>query len=138
MIEVKEDKMQQFIKFIIDLVDDEFYNYLGESKAEEYFLSGGCLELYKIIKYFIPDIDLFYNIDGHIRIGYQNYLYDVSGKYIISDNYIKLTEDNMMELNDKLGRTEIRFERKQVNVAIINELNMCSGSYVKKIINNLR
>lgn len=135
---MNEEKVIEFINFINELVDDEFSEYL-DVPARYYFLHGGCLELAKVLRYYIPESTMAINENGdHIAIKYRNNLYDGTGKIEAPERFFELNDDDVLYLSDYLGRNEIKFERKSVDNAIIQELEQCSGNYVKNLISNIR
>jgi len=132
------NNMESFINFVNELVDDEFDNYLGGVKAKYYFLNKGCLEFVKIIMAYFPSVTIVSNrkID-HLAIKYNNLIYDASGK-ISGIDFEEITKQEFDILQDFLGIPEVRFEHNQVSKAVIDELNMCSGDFVKILVEKIK
>ena len=125
--------MEYFIRFILDLVSDEFYQYLSPVPIKYYFLNGGCLELAKVLKHYYPAGKIIINEKrNHILFLYQDKLYDATGELKL-DTYEEIKDINLIE--DYIGNKEVRFERKQPHHAIIEELESIHDNYVKKLTN---
>jgi hypothetical protein len=133
-----KEMMVEFIDFIIDLTDDEFDNYLDGISSRYYFDHGGCLEFVKILKHFIPNLEYVISKEkNHVAVKKDNNIFDCNGLRTDNENFELITEDVLIDLEDYLGIPEVKFENKKVNDAIVNELKMCSGNYVKKIVHNI-
>lgn len=124
--------MEEFISFILDLVDDEFYQYLDYQNARYYFLNGGCLELVKVLMHYYPSGKVVINDKyNHIAFLYNGNIYDATG--LVKEGKFSILE-NIEEADDYLGRGEIRFEHKRPNQAIIEELNKIDISFIHKLV----
>lgn len=131
-----EDQIEIFIEFIKQLVNDEFDYAIDYVGAEYYFLNGGCLEFAKILKNYILDSKIVINRQlNHFAICYQDHYYDVRGK-IQSDDFFEVSDEYLKEYQDYYGRNRM-IENCSVDVAVIQELNNCSGNYVKKLMNHI-
>ena len=118
----------KFIQFIKELTDDEFCYYLGYIPSTIYFKNGGCYELVKILKHFLPDSQIWVsNNYEHCITSYKGILYDIDG--IVEDNtdYHLATKDDIDFLNDETmyGRPEIRFEYMKPSIALIQNILEC-------------
>lgn len=69
--------IKEFIKFTIELFQDEFYQMISPYDAKQYFVSGGCFELAQVVHYFFPDGKYILKKDGsHVAILYAGEIYD--------------------------------------------------------------
>lgn len=124
--------MEQFINFILELVDDEFYQYLDSFPAQYYFLNGGCIEFAKILKYYYPDGTFVIDQNkDHVAFLYENIIYDATG--IIKEGNWKLLK-SLESIENTFGNNEIKFENKAPHIAIIDEISQINSSYIKKIL----
>lgn len=129
--------VELLIEFICDLVDDEFSGYLGDVPAKYYFLHGGCLEFAKVLNHFVPHSFLMINQTfDHFAIKINDDVYDCTGK-IEKEKFNKVDIDFLEKYQHYYGIPEIKFEKKEVSVALISELNECSGDYVKKLVKQI-
>lgn len=123
--------MEQFIDFILELVDDEFYQYLDSIPAQYYFLNGGCIEFAKILKYYYPNGTFVIDQNkDHVAFLYENTIYDATG--IVKEGKWNIVK-NLDIIENTLGNTEIKFENKTPHIAIINEISQINPDYIKKI-----
>lgn len=124
----------KLIQFINGLVDEVFGDYIDDIPAEYYFKNGGCLEFASILHHYIPNSFFVLNqIDqDHIALKIEDAVYDCEGVHDPKD-YLVLTLEEVKNYQECYGRG-ILFEQKPVNVAVIDELNSCSGDYVKKLV----
>lgn len=121
--------MTEFITFINELVDDEFYQAIEPLKAEDYFASGGCYEFAKILKAFLPESKIMVRKDHkHLAVFYKGNLYDAKG-VCQKEDFQDITEEDEIRFADSLlyGIPEIKFERKEVAVAVTTEMKNCVG-----------
>lgn len=125
--------MEEFIYFILDLVDDEFSRFLYPFRAQYYFLNGGCLELAKVLKHYYPTGKIVINGNrNHILFLYQGDTYDATGKVKLNP-YEEVMDMSLIE--DFIGNHEIKFEGKMPHDAIIEELTQINDNYIKKLTN---
>lgn len=123
--------MENFIQFILDLVNDEFYQYLSPVLVKYYFLNGGCLELAKVLKHYYPEGDYVINDqNNHIAFLYQKQVYDANG--IAEESKWKIIH-HLSELEDYYGNKEIYFEHLLPHQAILKEINEIDPNIVKKM-----
>lgn len=133
----EKNTFEKLLDFILDLVDDEFDQYLSPVNACYYFSGIGCLELAKIIKHFIPSCTLKTNPEsGHIAISCEEETYSAGGKIPNAENYIEIEEEEMELLNEYYHQ-EILFEGKPVAEAVIQELELCTGDYLANLISSI-
>lgn len=119
--------MMQFITFIKELVDDEFYQAIEPVSAEAYFAGGGCYEFAKILKTFLPESKIMMRKDyKHCAVFYKGNIYDAKG-VCEKEDFQDLTEEDQLRLDDPLlcGRSEIKFEGKEVATAVSEEIKLC-------------
>ncbi len=123
--------MEYFIKFILDLVNDEFYQYLSPVSAKYYFLNGGCLELAKVLKSYYPEGQYVINSQkNHIAFLYQNQIYDANG---IAEKANWEIINNINEFEDYYGNKDIYFKHLPPNQAILQELKEIDMNIIKKL-----
>ena len=95
------DKIDEFIKFVIDLYNDEFNYTIDYIDAAYYFLHGGCYELAQIIKHYFKDAKYVIrkSDNDHCAILYQGKIYDAYDSY---------NEEKKAELiNEGINKREI-------------------------------
>ena len=123
--------MENFIQFILDLVSDEFYQYLSPVPVKYYFLNGGCLELAKVLKHYYPEGDYVINDQkNHIAFLYQKQVYDANG--IAEESKWEIVH-LLSELEDYYGNKEIYFEHLLPHQAILKEIDEIDANIVKKM-----
>lgn len=119
---MKKDSIEKFIEFVKDLVNEFDFLYEQQVDSEYYFLHGGCYELYKVVKYYFPNVQCVIKKDlKHCAILYNDKIYDITGKINDIENYrIADTEDiRYMEHCFGLNIKELQKEN------IIIELEKC-------------
>lgn len=135
----QKDNMQTFIDFIIELAYDEFDYcisavYIREISMRYYFRYGGCLELAKVLQYFIPSARICINKKtDHFVIQYNNAYYDAEEKYETNQEFEEVSLEYITKHSEKYGK-DVLFEGKPVHLALIQELKNCSGDYVSNLI----
>lgn len=130
-----KEVMIEFIDFIVDLIDDEFDNYLDGIPSRYYFLNGGCLEFVKILKHFIPNLEYVISKDkNHVAVKIENHIFDCTGYRIDDENFEIISEQELVYLEDYFGIPEVKFENKNVDETVVNEIKQCSGDYVKNLV----
>ena len=126
--------MEYFIKFILDLVNDEFYQYVSPVPIKYYFLNGGCLELAKVLKHYYPEGQYVINEQkNHIAFLYQEQVYDANG---VAEKANWEIVNNVSDLEDYYGNKDIYFEHLLPHQAILKELNEIDKNIMKKLIKN--
>ncbi len=119
--------MMQFITFIKELVDDEFYQAIEPVSAEVYFAGGGCYEFAKILKTFLPGSKVMITKDyNHCGVYYKGKVYDAKG-VCEKEDFQDLTEEDKLKLDDpwRYGIPEVKFEGKEVATAVSEEIKLC-------------
>lgn len=111
---LKIDNIQDLIKLVLGVTDDDLYTYIGGIKAYQFFVSGGCYELAKIVKYYFKDAEYVLRNDGeHVAILYNNEIYDaydgLDADEILSENipekvFIKNLEDFNIVSEEELNK----------------------------------
>lgn len=130
------DNFKTFIEFIIDLASDEFGNYVPCS-MRLYFRNGGCLELAKILQYFIPSIHIYFSMEeDHFIVFYNGKFYDAFGEKENTETFQEVSYEYLQQHGEKYGK-DILFEGKPVHLAMIQELKACSGNYVSELVTML-
>ena len=126
--------MEYFIKFILDLVSDEFYQYVSPVPIKYYFLNGGCLELAKVLKHYYPEgQDVINEQKNHIAFLYQEQVYDANG---VAEKANWEIVNNVSDLEDYYGNKDIYFEHLLPHQAILKELNEIDKNIMKKLVKN--
>lgn len=126
--------MEYFIKFILDLVSDEFYQYVSPVPIKYYFLNGGCLELAKVLKHYYPEGQYVINEQkNHIAFLYQEQVYDANG---VAEKANWEIVNNVSDLEDYYGNKDIYFEHLLPHQAILKELNEIDKNIMKKLVKN--
>ena len=110
----KEGKtMEYFINFVIDLANEELYEYL-DGDAKSYFLQGGCFEFAKIIKSYIKSSQIVINKDyDHCGILHEGNIYDATGK--------------VKDMENRFGIPEKQYIKgKRISDYLIEEIKQCN------------
>ena len=76
------DNSKNLIRFIIPLFYEETGIAFNSDEAVDYFVSGGCYELAKIVKHYFPDTEYVVRNDhGHVAILESGTIYDAYDFY---------------------------------------------------------
>ena len=133
-----------FIKFIEELTDEEFSYYLGYIPSKIYFKSGGCYELVKTLRYFLPDSEIYLTYSSepdvdHCALFYKGILYDIDGVIEDMNVFHPANKIDLEYLNDEYfyGRKEIRFEGKKPSEALIEEIKNCRIEHLIESCNSI-
>lgn len=133
------DNVESLIKFIEELVNDEFDYCIDYIDAEYYFMHGGCLELAKILKKLIPEVEIVINDQlDHFAIKYHDNLYDATGKIKDQNSFCEISSSDIRTYEQYYGIPDIKFEHKSVDETIIDEIKEINCDYVKKLIHNIK
>lgn len=122
MIYMERNKIEKFIQFVVDLVqeDDTFMN--GGS-AGYYFTHGGCYELFKVVNHYIPETVCMINKEvDHCAIGYNNNIYDALGIVENKDEFSIATKEDIEYMERSFGLKIKSLESDN----IINEVEECN------------
>ena len=129
--------VEEFIDFIVSIVNDEFDYKLDFIDARYYFIHGGCLLFAQVLKYYLQDARIVLNGSlDHIAILYQNDYYDATGK-IENDNFQEVSLEYLESYQNQYGRPEIEINKKFTSQILIQELNDCSGNPVFMFLNKI-
>lgn len=134
--------IEEFIKFIIDLFNDEFGYCIGNKDAFYYFIQGGCYDLAQIIKHYFPSSEyVVYKDFEHCAILYNGVIYDAYssisydeyvkrfGIYARPEQYYKRIEDFKIYTKDEIDLFErpfgsnVKINGKPIVRVLVNELN---------------
>lgn len=129
--------IEELIVFICELVDDEFSEFVDGVSSKYYFLNGGCLEFAKTLNYFFPNSFFVINQSfDHIALEINDDIYDCTGK-VEKEKFERVEADFLENYQHYYGIPEIKFDKKEVSIALISELNECSGDYIKKLVKKI-
>lgn len=133
-----KDDVEKLIDFIKKIVDDEFDIYLDGYSASYYFLNGGCLELVLVLEKYLPVSTILYNEKkDHFAIKYKDKGYDATGKLKDLKDFTIVSDEYIQKHKSSYDHEDIKFERKNPSLAIIEELNNCSGNDFKNLVYKL-
>ena len=131
-------RVEEFIKFINELMDDEFSACIDFFSAEFYFTNGGCLEFAKILNHYLVGSEFVISKDfGHFAILFNGNIYDAKGLVKDKENYSVISLDNLKNVEYFYGRG-VKINGQTVNDSMIKEIDVCSSSnYVKELIKDV-
>lgn len=118
----------RFIDFIEVLTDDEYDYILEYIPSKYYFKNGGCYELVKTLKHFLPDGEVYVSNDfNHCAFFYRGILYDIDGIVEDINLFHAATLDDLDYINDEyfFGRIEIKFDGVAPSAALVQDINQC-------------
>lgn len=124
----KEGKtMEYFINFVIDLANEELYEYL-DGDAKSYFLQGGCFEFAKIIKGYIKSSQIVINKDyEHCGILHEGNIYDATGKVKERNQFLKANQKDIEYMENRFGIPEKQYIKgKRISDYLIEEIKQCN------------
>lgn len=114
--------MEFLIGFINDLATDLFYDKVYIN-GEDLFKSGGCYEFYKIIRHYVPSIELvIHKSIDHVAFLYNGDIYDASGK-VDSSLYRKLTKEDVDYISEYFGNG---VSNLHLSETILSEIKLCN------------
>lgn len=134
----KITSIDEFIKFLLDLFNDEFSYFFDDVDAMYYFMGCGCYELAQIIKNYFPDAEFVVNKDfDHCAILYEGKIFDALSavsleralkKGFSKDFYEKRLDDYFIYQKEEIDNFEIPFrsgkiEGKPLVYSLINEID---------------
>lgn len=132
------DRVEEFIDFIISVVNDEFDYKLDFIDSRYYFINGGCLMFARVLKHYLPEAQIVMNRKlDHIAILYYNEFYDATGK-VENDSFQEVTLEYLECYQKYYGRPEIEISKKFTDQIIIQELDSCSGEPVLRLLQNIQ
>lgn len=122
MIIMEKNKVEKFVEFIVDLVQENEIFMEGGS-AKYYFTHGGCYELYKVVNHYIPETVCMINKElDHCAIGYDNKIYDALGLVENKDDFSIATKEDIEYMERSFGRKISSLE----SCDIIREVDDCN------------
>ena len=118
--------VEKFIEFIVDLANDELYERL-DGNAKNYFLHGGCYQLAKVVKEYIPKSQIVINNESeHCGIYYDGYIYDAGGIIKDKSKFHIAKSDDIKYMEEKFGIPEKEnINNGKVSDFLIKELKSC-------------
>ena len=118
---------EQFIEFVIDLAQEELYEKF-DGNARAYFLGGGCYELVKIIKNYIPDSQIVINNQSdHCGIKFNNEIFDADGIVNNKEDFSIATVDDIKYMNNRFNIPEKQYiNGKTISEYLIEEIKKCN------------
>jgi hypothetical protein len=133
-----DDEMESFINHIKNIYDLTIYKRIGMT-SDDFFTSGGCYILAKIVSEICPKATIMINRNiGHCAILYNDKLYNImrkSDRYEMADNIdINYMEEYYNYLSPKESNRIYNELKAKISVNAINSL-LNSGKV--KCINNL-
>ena len=119
--------IEYFVRFIIDLANDELYEHL-DGNAEYYFLNGGCYELAKILKKYIENSKIVINKSfDHCGILYNGKIYDASGIVEEISDFAIASDEDIKYMEDRFGLPEKEnIDGVKISDFIIEEIKKCN------------
>lgn len=129
------NKVEEFIQFINELMDEEFKECIDFFPAKFYFTNGGCLEFAKILNHYLVGSQFVISKDfGHFAVLFNDNIYDANGIVKDRENYSVISLDNLKNIEYFYGR-DVKINGKTVDNSMIDEIDVCSSSkYVKELI----
>lgn len=124
--------MEKFIEFIIDLTNDELYDFV-EGDSQIFFLRGGCYEFAKILKRYVSECKIVINKDSeHCGVLYRNKVYDANGIVRDSSEFKIASQSDIDYMEDRFGIPEKRYisGNKKISDFIIDEIANCNINYI--------
>jgi hypothetical protein len=144
---MKINKIDEFIKFVTSVFNDEFDYCIDYVDSRYYFLNGGCFELAYIIKHYFPENTEYVmrKDNNHCAIlcdeiiydAYDGYEEDELSKFGINKNEIIKNKDDYRIISEEeilklpFGRN-IYIEGNNVPNALIMELNNIDTVVINK------
>ena len=147
---LKIDNIESFIKFLIELFNDEFDYAIDYADASDYFMYGGCSDLARIVHHFFPDTKYALKNDNtHIGILNNGKIYDAlciydeetlkemnlpswaTDKNLEHFNYFDSYDDLLKNASVNFGNS-VTIEGKTVVNALIDEINNIGSIKVGK------
>ena len=131
--------VEKFVEFIVDLANDELYEKL-DGNAELYFLNGGCYELAKVIKNYVPMCEIVINKDStHCAIKYKDEIYDATGKIENKEDFITAKKEDIEYMEDRFGIPELRYiNNVTISDFLIEELKKCNILHTLELDDNTK
>lgn len=124
--------MQEFIDFIIELTDEELYEYFDCVGSKYYFLHGGCYEFAKIIKHFVNKSTIVIDENSeHCGILYKENIYDASGLVEEKEKFKIANKDDIDYMEGRFGIPEKQnIKGKRISKYIIDEIKKCNLNFL--------
>ena len=119
--------MLDFIDCILDCTTDlPGWEYVN---TKQFYLNGGCYELAKIIKKFVPEVQLLINIThDHCAVLYDGKAYDASGEVEL-DKFKLADQEDIEYMENQFGLPEKRMIKGiPFTEFVILVLNTCNLS----------
>lgn len=110
------ETIPEFIRFVIDLFNDEFDYVIDYIDSSFYFSHVGCYELAKIINHYFKDTQFVLRNDGnHVGIIQNGKVYDVYDGYTIDElKEMGISED---EYNKNISQFQIISKEELDNIS---------------------
>ena len=125
--------MEKFIDFVVDLANEELYQYL-DGDAKKYFLQGGCLEFATIIKAYIKQCEIVINKAlNHCAIQYKGKMYDARGEIKDRSDFNRADDLDLLYMKERFGIPEKTYiNGKRISDYLVNELKLCNVNQLIK------
>lgn len=139
--------INEFIKFLLDLFNDEFAYLFDDMDAINYFACGGCYELAQIIKNYFPKAEFVVNKDfDHCAILYGGIIFDalsvVSLEQVLKMGFSKQFYEKRFDDYDVYQKIEIdnfeipfrssKIENHPLVFSLINEIESIDTIKIEK------
>ena len=122
MINMEKNKIEKFIHFVVDLVQEDDI-FLEGGSASYYFTHGGCYELFKVVNHYIPETVCMINKElDHCAIGYKDNIYDALGIIKNRGEFSIATKEDIEYMERSFGLGIKTLESNN----IINEVEECN------------
>lgn len=119
--------IEEFIDFIIDLVEELYADRLEDYSAAEYLRHGGCLDLASILLHYYPNGYLMIKRDeDHYAIFLEGKVYDVNKEQNISDFRFARKDDidnfylsPKMDLSYRDGKSFVPYMIENIDICMM-------------------
>ena len=118
-------------------MNDEFAHCIDYVDSRYYFTHGGCLEFAKVLNHYLIGSKIVISKDfEHFAVWFNGDIYDAYGIVSDKDSFFSVTYEELSLIEYKYG-LGLKFNGQFVDMAIINEVNNCSGDYVGKLLQKI-
>ena len=131
--------VEKFIEFIVDLANNELYERL-DGNANYYFQNGGCYELAKVVREYVPNSKIVINnSNDHCGIYYDGKMYDSSGIIEDKSKFKIANNEDIKYMEDRFGIPEKEnINGGKISDFLIKELKKCNILHMLELEENER